>query len=161
MGISAFCCPSLSTNTCELSKMSIPVPNKEDGDHLETHEDNESQPLLISSSPDPHTQSPGRKQEQWQWVTFTSQSDSKLVTPPTPSTNTLLLFSGAIMLSIFAAVSFFAIRRYPSNGAHTGIQFTSPKIQNLWGAYTPYFPVTTYIPPPSQCQITQVRCILL
>ena len=94
----------------------------------------ESEPLLISPSPSP---------EPW------------IGRKPTPSTNILLLFAGAIILSIFAGVSLFAIR-YPDNGVYTGIHFTSPEIQSSWGAYTPYFPVKPYIPPPSHCQITQV-----
>ena len=119
--------------------------------NMSQEQDSESQPLLVTSSPEPHTTSAGRKQEQW------------VDQPPTPSTNTLLLFSGAIMLSIFAAVSFFAFRRsfdYPSSTSHTGVQFASPEIHHLWGAYTPYFPAKPYIPPPSHCQITQVRWFL-
>src|SRR5882757_4433462 len=129
------------------------VPDKYLSD---SSEDNESQPLL---SPDPY---PGRKQEQWvasSFTSFTSQSHCKPLTLMAPSSKTLLL-AGAIIFSIFAAVSFFAIFCYPfstSNEAYTKMRITSPEIQNSWGAYTPYFPVTPYIPPPSQCQITQVR----
>ena len=118
---------------------------------MSQQDDSESQPLLVTSSPEPHEPSPGRKQEQW------------VTSPPPPSTNTLLLFSGAILLSICAAVSFFAVRRYfdhPSSTLHTGIQFASPEIQHFWGSYTPYFPVKPYIPPPSYCEITQVRYFL-
>lgn len=119
--------------------------------HMSQDLDSESHPLLVTSSPEPH---PARKQEQW--VAPVNQ-------PPTPSTSTLLLFSGAIMLSILTAVSFFAFRRsfeYPSSTSHTGVQFASPEIQRFWGAYTPYFPAQPYIPPPSHCQITQVRWFL-
>jgi hypothetical protein len=110
----------------------------------------ESQPLLVTSSPDAHTPSPGRKQGQW--VACGNQ-------PPTPLL-AVLLFSAAV---IFAAVSFFAVRRSfdcPSSTSHTGIQFASPEIKHFWGAYTPYFSAKPYIPPPSHCQITQVRWLL-
>ena len=138
------------------------ISKKHDKDHLfsppsETG-DNESQPLLIASTPDIH---PGQKQEQ-SWTNYSNQSDSQLVTPATPSTNTLLLFAGAIMISIFTAVSFFAFYasfNSTSNGAQTITQFAPPKIQNSWGAYTPYFPVKAYTPPPSHCHITQVRSV--
>jgi hypothetical protein len=95
----------------------------------------ESEPLLVASSPDPHTPTPGRKQ-----VSFVNQL--------------LLLFFGAILFSIFSTA--VSLRRsfdsdYPS---HTGIQFAS---RHFWGAYSPYFPAKKYIPPPSHCHITQVR----
>ena len=122
-------------------------------------EDIESQPLLIA---DAH---PGQKQEKW--TTYPNQSDHQLLTPATPSTNTLLLFAGAIMLSIFALVSFFAFHTpfdcfynpSTSNQTRTQVQFAPPEIQQSWGAYTPYFPVKPYIPPPSHCHLTQVRSI--
>ena len=130
----------------------------------EPHEDIESQPLLLASSPDAHTISSGRKQEQW--AAYLNQSDHQLVTSPTPSTRTLLLFAGAIMISILTTVSFFAfcgtfncLYTATSNKAQTTIGFAPPQIQHSWGAYTPYFPVKPYIPPPSHCHITQVRSI--
>lgn len=66
----------------------------------------------------------------------------------TPSSRTLVLFAGVIMLSIFA---FHCI--------YNGAQTAPPKIQQSWGAYTPYFPVKPYIPPPPHCHITQVNII--
>jgi hypothetical protein len=116
---------------------------------LESSADKESQPLL---SPDSY---PEWKQEKWlAFTSFTSQSHCK------PLSQMARLLAGAIIFLIFIAVSFFAIFCYPSsttNEAYTGMRITSPEIQNFWGAYTPYSPVTPYIPPPSQCQITQVR----
>ena len=102
-----------------------------------THnEEIESEPLLLT---EPHAPT---KQSRW-------------VAKPLLA---VLLFCAAVIL---AAVSFFAFRRCSSSTSHsTGIQFASPEIQYFWGAYTPYFPVKPYIPPPSHCQITQVRWFL-
>jgi hypothetical protein len=133
------------------------IPKKQDQDYLlrvPPSSDNESQPLLIAATP-------GQKQEQW--TVCSNQSNCQLLTPATR--NTLLFYAGAIMLSILAAVSFFAFHASfnclssTSNGAQTIIQFAPPKIQNSWGAYSPYFPVKSYIPPPSHCHITQVRSV--
>ena len=85
----------------------------------------------IESEPLLVTEPPRQKQKQEQWVS-------------TPLL-AMLLFSAA---AILAAVSFFAVRHCPSH---------NPEIQLLWGAYAPYFPAKPYIPPPSHCQITQVR----
>ena len=93
------------------------------------------EPLLSPEEPGPE---PGRKQRQ----------QPKLA---------LLLFSA---VAIFA---FFAVRRSlncRSSTPHAGIHFASP-IQQFWGAYTPYFPAKPYVPPPSHCQITQVRFVLV
>ena len=80
---------------------------------------------------EPHPPSP----RQGQWVVFPLLA--------------VLLFSAAV---IFATVSFLAVCR-----SHTRIQ---SEIQHFWGAYTPYFPVKPYVPPPPHCQITQVRWLL-
>ena len=111
------------------------------------HEDDESQQPLLEGSAHPN----------------------KLATSRTLSTRTLLLlFAGLATLSILAAASFFTFggpssflngSSPRSNRAQITIQFAPPKIQHFWGAYTPYFPVKPYIPPPSHCHITQVRSI--
>ncbi|KAF8165911.1 phytase [Crassisporium funariophilum] len=36
-------------------------------------------------------------------------------------------------------------------------KFAPPSLQNSWAAYTPYFPVEAYAPPPSNCVITQLN----
>ncbi|KAF8812207.1 acid phosphatase [Phlegmacium glaucopus] len=120
-------------------------------DHLisPSSEQPESQPLLIESSLDE------RKQEQW--TTYPNQSD---YTRSTLSTGTLLLVAGATILSILAAVSFFVFTgTLDRHSAQTTVQFAPFQIQHSWGAYTPYFPVKPYIPPPSHCHITQVNII--
>lgn len=137
------------------------IPKKQDQDHLlrvSPSSDNESQPLLIASAPDICLE-----QKQERWTVCSNQSNCQLLTPTTR--NTLLFYAGPIMLSIFTAVSFFAFYASfsclssTSNGAQTIIQFAPPKIQNSWGAYSPYFPVKPYIRPPSHCHITQVRSV--
>ena len=111
------------------------------------HEDDESQQSLLEGSAHPN----------------------KLATSRTLSTRTLLLlFVGLATLSILAAASFFTFGGTSSflngssprsNRAQITIQFAPPQIQHFWGAYTPYFPVKPYIPPPSHCHITQVHSI--
>ena len=69
-----------------------------------------------------------------------------------PLLRRVLLFSAVTILAVFA------LRRSFDRPPHAGIQLASPPdIQQFWGAYTPYFPAKPYIPPPSHCQITQVR----
>ncbi|KAF8187185.1 phytase [Pholiota molesta] len=38
-------------------------------------------------------------------------------------------------------------------------QFAPPSVQQSWAAYTPYFSVQPYTPPPSNCHITQVNIL--
>jgi hypothetical protein len=87
----------------------------------------------IESQPLLVTEPPGQKQGQW---------------AATPLLATLL-FSAAVIL---AALSFFALHHCPSH---------NPEIQHFLGAYAPYFPAKPYIPPPSYCQITQVRSFFI
>ena len=70
----------------------------------------------------------------------------------------------AVLLFIFVHTSFKRLNPQGTMQTTTllGSRYTTeipvPKeIQSLWGAYTPYFPVEMYRPPPRGCKVDQVR----
>lgn len=75
---------------------------------------------------------------------------------------TTLAIGSAMLLSL-AAIWFLALRNglfcqaLSSNAHHLVKAFPPPEVQHSWGAYTPYFSVEHYIPPPPNCRISQVR----
>ena len=75
---------------------------------------------------------------------------------------TTLAIGSAMLLSL-AAIWFLALRNglfcqaLSSNAHHLVKAFPPPEVQHSWGAYTPYFSVEHYIPPPLNCRISQVR----
>jgi hypothetical protein len=71
----------------------------------------------------------------------------------------------AVLVFVFVLTSY--TRLYVAGSPASTIQVRQveigvpPEIQNLWGAYTPYFPAEHYQPPPYNCKINQVCYIVM
>ena len=78
-----------------------------------------------------------------------------------PRKGTLVI--GSIMLLSLAVIWFFILKNgllchaSSSNSHHLDKEFPPAEVQYSWGAYTPYFSVEQYTPPPPNCRISQVR----
>lgn len=69
-------------------------------------------------------------------------------------------FASSVMLLSFAVIWLLFSRIHLCLGSSLPkviTQFAPPSVQQSWAAYTPYFSVKPYTPPPSNCHITQVR----
>ncbi|KAH9482157.1 3-phytase B [Psilocybe cubensis] len=76
---------------------------------------------------------------------------------PRRATLTMLLPLIALCLLLLHGCVLCIAKKPPVIKGNT--QFFPPTIQQSWAAYTPYFPVKQYSPPPAHCKITQVNII--
>ncbi|KAF9556503.1 phytase, partial [Agrocybe pediades] len=71
-----------------------------------------------------------------------------------PFLSLMFLFIGGCLLVFLQASAYGGVVQA------TFVQpFFPPQIQDSWAAYTPYYPVQAYTPPPKDCKITQVNII--
>lgn len=87
-----------------------------------------------------------------------SNGDATASPPSLRSCKKAVCLAGIPFLCLAAVLLFLGVSvcRGPS---HANLLSKSRAVRHSWGAYTPYYAVEPYTPPPDNCRITQV-CVL-
>lgn len=142
-----------STPHARTAEMSRSCPFSHDGDSNVPFATNAIRTTFLSKEPADLFSGEGKSN-----INSTRNAQSRYTSPSIVRT----FIVGSTMLLSVAMIWFFTLKNgllchASSNSHHLGKEFPPAEVQHLWGAYTPYFSVEQYTPPPSNCRISQVR----